>query len=240
MDLSRSTKVGDIATKSPAAAKVLEQAGVDYCCGGSRTLGEACLNAGVSPDEVLQRLRAANTQIAPGDAQWTSAPLCDLTRHIQEKHHRYVRGAIQSLRGLLPKVRGKHESSHPKLAEIDQLFQALGEEMTMHMQKEEHILFPYIDALERSACDHASLEPPFFQTVRNPIQAMMGEHDSAGDLMKQIRKASCDYAAPADACASFQLLYRELHDFETDLHQHVHLENNILFPRAIELEAKVL
>jgi regulator of cell morphogenesis and NO signaling len=238
MDFSRNTKVKDVAAASSAATRILEQAGVDYCCGGNRSLQDACSEAGTSSEEILKRLRAAGAQAGPGDVDWNSAPLCQLTQHIQEKHHRYVRGATQSVRNLLPKVRAKHEAQHPELLEIDQVFQALGHEMLMHMQKEEQILFPYIDALERSANGNGAVEPPFFQTVRNPIRAMMQEHDSAGELTKQIRKASSDYTPPADACASFQALYRELQEFETDLHQHVHLENNILFPRAIALEEK--
>jgi regulator of cell morphogenesis and NO signaling len=112
--------------------------------------------------------------------------------------------------------------------------------MTAHMQKEEQILFPYIDALERSASGNGSVEPPFFQTVRNPIHTMMREHDSAGELVRKIRKASNEYEAPADACTSYQATYQELRRFEEDLHLHVHLENNILFPRAVELEAAVV
>jgi regulator of cell morphogenesis and NO signaling len=238
MDFSRDTKVKDIAVASCAATRILEEAGVDYCCGGDRSLQNACSDAGASSEEILKRLRAAGAQAGPGDVDWISASLCQLTQHIQEKHHRYVRRAIQSVQNLLSKVRAKHGTKHTELAEIEQIFLALSQEMTMHMQKEEHILFPYIDALERSASGNGKLEPPFFQTVRNPIQAMMSEHDSAGDLAKQIRKASSDYTPPADACASFQSLYRELREFEADLHQHVHLENNILFPRAIALEEK--
>ena len=107
----------------------------------------------------------------------------------------------------------------------------------MHMQKEEQILFPYIDALEKATSAHSSVEPPFFQTVRNPIHAMMKDHDAAGELVKQIRKATSEYTAPADACTSYKALYQDLREFEADLHQHVHLENNILFPRAVEMEA---
>jgi regulator of cell morphogenesis and NO signaling len=112
--------------------------------------------------------------------------------------------------------------------------------MIMHMQKEEQILFPYIEALERAADGKGILEPPFFQTVKNPIHAMMKEHDAAGEWVRQIRKASAEYATPADACTSYKALLQELQQFEIDLHQHVHLENNILFPRAVELEGAVV
>src|ERR1019366_9529778 len=120
------------------------------------------------------------------------------------------------------------------------LFTGVGGEMIMHMQKEEQIIFPYIDALQRAANGNGPVEAPFFQTVRNPVQAMMKDHDSAGDIVRQIRKASAEYTAPPDACPSYSALYQDLQEFEADLHQHVHLENNILFPRAVEMEAAVV
>jgi regulator of cell morphogenesis and NO signaling len=134
-------------------------------------------------------------------------------------------------------VTAKHAGNHAELLDIEKLFVQVGREMTMHMQTEEQILFPYIEALERAANGEAALEPPFFQTVRNPVQAMMEEHDAAAALVNQIRAASSAYTPPADACTSYQVLYRDLQEFEADLHEHVHLENNILFPRAVEMEA---
>jgi regulator of cell morphogenesis and NO signaling len=144
------------------------------------------------------------------------------------------------VQGLLVKVKGKHGANHPEIAEIENLFLDLGHEMTAHMQKEEMMLFPYIDALERSAQGGETLEPPFFQTVRNPIQAMMQEHDAAGDLLRALRETSHGYTVPAEACMSYRELYESLAAFEADLHTHVHLENNILFPRAVDLEVAVV
>lgn len=237
MSFTNETKMKDIALASPAARQVLEDAGLDYCCGGGKSLHEACLHADVPDEDILKRLRENSRDISPDDANWASAPLRDLTRHIFETHHRYVRDAIPRIRTLLDKVGAKHGEKHPEITGIQTLFIEVGQEMIMHMQKEEQILFPYIDALEKAKSTHSSVEPPFFQTVRNPIQAMMQEHDSAGDLVKQIRKASFEYKAPADACTSYKALYQDLQRFEVDLHQHVHLENNILFPRAVELES---
>ena len=237
MDLSGATKVSDIAAASTAATRILEKAGVDFCCGGQRSLQDACMSAGVSTEEMIERLRAASIQTEPGDGAWLSAPLNELTQHIRSKHHQYVREAIQHLQTLLTKVIARHGENHPELAQIESLVAAVSGDMIMHMQKEEQVLFPYIDALERAASGAGSLEPPFFQTVRNPIQSMMRDHDAAGDLLKEIRRATSDYTPPADGCVSYQALYRELHEFEQDLHQHVHLENNILFPRAVKLES---
>jgi len=237
MSFTSETRVKDIALSNPDARRVLEDAGLDYCCGGNKSLHDACHKANVSADEILQRLRENTRNISPAAAEWISAPLTDLTQHIQDKHHRYVRESIPRIRVLLEKVKAKHGRVHPELADIQGHFTDVGQEMIMHMQKEEQILFPYIEAMERAANGNGALEPPFFQTVRNPIQAMMNEHDSAGDLVKQIRKASSEYAAPVDACTSYKALYQDLREFEADLHQHVHLENNVLFPRAIELES---
>ncbi len=240
MNFNDETKVKDIALSNPVARQILEDAGLDYCCGGGKSLHEACLHADVPAEEILNRLRENSKHVSPNEANWTSAALSDLTRHIRERHHRYVREAIARIQPLLDKVEAKHGKSHSELADIRTLFAEVAREMIMHMQKEEQILFPYIDALEKANSAHGSVEPPFFQTVRNPIHAMMKEHDAAGELVKQIRKASSEYTAPADACTSYKALYQDLREFEADLHQHVHLENNILFPRAVVMEAAVV
>jgi len=237
MNFSNETKVKDIALANSEARKVLEDAGVDYCCGGGKSLHDACMHADVSAEEILKRLRENSARVNPEEKTWVSVPLADLTRHIREKHHLYVREAITRVRALLELVVAKHGENHPEIGDVQKLFAEVGQEMIMHMQKEEQILFPYIDALERSTTGNGSLEPPFFQTVKNPIHAMMKDHDAAGDLLKRIRKATGDYVPPADACTSYKALYQDLREFEADLHQHVHLENNILFPRAVEMEA---
>lgn len=239
MDFNSGTKIKDIALATSAARQVLEDAGVDYCCGGGDSLHQACLQANISPEELLKRLRENANDTAPEDQNWGAAPLGHLTQHIREKHHRYIREAIPGTQALADKVIKKHGETHPELADIVTLFVKVGREMIMHMQKEEQILFPYIDALERAENVHGQVEPPFFQSVRNPIHTMLQEHDAAGDLVRRIRVLSSDYAPPGDACTSFKALYAALREFEADLHQHVHLENNVLFPRAVELEASV-
>jgi len=239
MNVNVETKMKDIALSNPTARQVLEDAGLDYCCGGGKSLHEACLHANVSPEEILNRLRENAKDTGPEDLNWMAATLNELTRHIREKHHRYVRDAIPRTRALSDKVTAKHGNNHSELADIGKVFAEVGREMIMHMQKEEQILFPYIDALERAVNAHGSVEPPFFQTVRNPIQAMMKEHDAAGDLVRQIHNLTSGYTPPANACTSFKALYEALREFEADLHEHVHLENNVLFPRAVELEASV-
>jgi len=240
MNLNSETKVKEIALSNPGARHILEDAGIDYCCGGGRPLQEACLQANVAEAEILSQLRENAKRVAPSESRWVSAPLSELTRHIRECHHQYVRDSVPRLRALLAKIREKHGSNHRELAEIEKLFGDVAREMLMHMQKEEQILFPFIDALEGAANGNGTIEPPFFQTVKNPIHSMMKEHDSAGELMRQIRTASSGYQAPAEGCTSYQAAYQGLEEFEKDLHLHVHLENNILFPRAVEAEAAVI
>jgi regulator of cell morphogenesis and NO signaling len=237
MDFKSETKVKDIALAQPAARQILEDAGLDYCCGGGKSLHEACRHANVSSEEILNRLRENANDTTPEDLNWTAVPLWELTRHIREKHHRYVREAIPRTQALSDKVATKHGKNHTELVGIGKLFAQVGREMIMHMQKEEQILFPYIEAVARAVNVHGSVEPPFFHTVKNPIHTMMKEHDAAGDLVRQIRILASEYTPPPDACTSFKALYEALREFEADLHQHVHLENNVLFPRAVELEA---
>jgi regulator of cell morphogenesis and NO signaling len=210
MDFNSETRIRDIALANPAARQVLEDAGLDYCCGGGTSLHEACLRANVSSQEIVTRLRENAKDTGPEDLNWMAAPLRQLTRHIREKHHRYVREAIPRTRALSDRVCTKHGGHHTELVPIVKVFAEVGREMIMHMQKEEQILFPYIDALERAVNVHGSVEPPFFQTVKNPIHAMMHEHDAAGDLVRQIRALSSEYTPPGDACTSFKALYEAL------------------------------
>ena len=240
MSFTTRTRVGEIAAANPGAKKVLEEAGVDYCCGGAKSLNEACMHTGTSAEEILRRLQENRQQLGPQEADWARAPLADLTKHILEKHHKYVRRAVPRVTALLAKVKARHAESHPELAAIEKEFLRLGEEMHAHMQKEEQILFPYIEKLERATEGREQLEPPFFQTVRHPVHVMMKEHDSAGQALHEMHRLSTGYKAPAEACESYREAYRSLEEFEADMHAHVHLENNILFPRAVELEAKIL
>jgi regulator of cell morphogenesis and NO signaling len=236
MSFTANTNVGEIASENPGAKRVLEAAGVDYCCGGARPLGEACLNAGVSADEILKRLQENTKQAGPDEANWSAARLAEITYHIVEKHHGYVRESIPRVRALLGKVKEKHGPNHPELAALEERFRELGQELYGHMQKEEQILFPYIERLERAVNAKKTPEPPFFGTARNPIHMMMQEHDSAGVLLHEMRKLSGGYQLPQEVCESYRELYRSLQEFEADLHTHIHLENNILFPRTVALE----
>lgn len=231
-----SKTVREFAVEVPQATRLFESLGIDYCCGGGKSLRDACASANVSVDEVVSKLVASVKQSAASPAgDWANSPLSDLADYIVSKHHVYVRQELPRLEQLLSKVAGKHGENHPELIKIKNIFRGVNEELTSHLMKEEQILFPYIKELEAKT---SARRAPMFGSVRNPIHMMEIEHDSAGDAMRDMRQLSNNYTAPEDGCISYKTLYQAFADFEADLHQHIHLENNILFPRAIQLEGK--
>ena len=229
--------IGEIVTENAGSARIFESLGIDYCCGGQRTLRDACTRAGASLDEVLNLLaKAGHDPKTPETASWIKAPLGTLTAHIVEKHHAFVRRETPRLESLLAKVVSKHGPAHAELGQIQELFSATSQELATHMLKEEHILFPYIEQMEAAGGQREEFPAACFGSVQGPIANMIADHEDAGELLSRMRQLSGGYVAPDGACPSYQALYRGLDDFERDLHQHIHLENNILFPRAIELE----
>ncbi len=229
--------VRDVAVENPASTRVFEKFGIDYCCGGGKSLREACQAANIAPEKLLESLQAANQpKGGNGKQDWNSAPLAELVDHIVETHHAFTREELDRLDPLLAKVCSVHGQRHPELLKIQQHFAGLAQELTMHMMKEEQVLFPYVVRMEEAVVERRPVMPPMFGTVRNPVQMMIHEHDSAGQALHEMRELSAGYTAPQDACVSFQTLYRALDELERDLHQHIHLENNILFPRAVQME----
>jgi len=228
--------VRELVLEDPAATRVFEKLGIDYCCGGDESLEQACRAANLSIDQVLKSLEAAASQPTGKDRNWQQEPLAELIAHINATHHKYVRQETARLAPLFDKVCGVHANNHPELLEMRGTFGDLAAELAMHLMKEENVLFPYIVLMEEAVLQKEPILPPPFGSVQNPVAMMMHEHDSAGDALRALRKASGGYSAPPEACVSYQTLYKALAEFEADLHQHIHLENNILFPRAIELE----
>ena len=229
--------VREYAVEMPAATRIFESLGIDYCCGGHQSLAEACAKAGVAVDEVLDSLKKIEpTEPKSHTGEWQNASLSELITHIVEKHHVFTREELERLDALLNKVCGVHGQNHPELFNIHREFKKLRSDLEPHMLKEEHVLFPYITLLEQTNAQNAPAPRAPFGTVRNPVRMMMSEHDAAGDILRAIRQASSDFTVPPDACISYQTLYRALKELEADLHQHIHLENNILFPQAVEIE----
>jgi len=229
--------VSEIATENPHSVRVFETLGIDYCCGGKRTLSDACAGLNVPMERVLELLATVGQEA--GDAEsigWNKAALSDLIAHIVTKHHGFVRQETPRLDALLTKVVSRHGTTHPEVRQIASLFEAVSQEMSTHMLKEEQVLFPHIERMELAARDHKQPPAAFFGSVKRPVANMVADHDDAGAVLAQMRELSTGYAPPSDACPTFRALYQGLEDYEHDLHRHVHLENNILFPRAIAME----
>jgi regulator of cell morphogenesis and NO signaling len=240
MPVDTSKTLRELAVELPYAPRVFENLGIDYCCGGKRPLQEACAQSRVALETVVEHLEMAEAAVRDNHQaaakNWAKGSIGELIDQIVQRHHAYVRQESPRLQQLFAKVAPKHGERHPELIRVSGLFDSLVAELAVHMMKEEQILFPYILRMEESHISGEPAPPSCFGTVRNPIAMMLSEHDSAGELLKQIRKETGDLKAPEDACVSYQALYRDLLAFEADLHQHIHLENNILFPRALKME----
>jgi regulator of cell morphogenesis and NO signaling len=238
MTIDSTMTVREVAIEMPQATRVFEKLKIDYCCGGGKPLTEACATAGVEVENLMRMLE----ETGPGEAQrngsldFQKATLTELIDHILDNHHVYTKEEMARLESLIDKVIGAHSANHPELHGIGELFQQLCADLKPHMFKEEQILFPYIVEMERAALQNGPTPFAPFGTVNNPIRMMMMEHDTAGDILRELRQTSSNYTVPPDGCISYQTLYQALEAFEKDLHQHIHLENNILFPRAVQME----
>jgi regulator of cell morphogenesis and NO signaling len=238
MTATEDMTVREIVASDFRTAEVFQRHGIDFCCKGNRSVEDACRSGGVSVERILLELTEITAPPASGGPRFNSWDLATLVSYIQANHHAFVRRTIPVLVTHTQKVARVHGDAHPELREVTHLFRLVADEMTSHMAKEEHILFPYIVALEHAAAANISAPATPFGTVRNPIRMMEAEHESAGDAMARIRALTSGYAIPEGACTTYRVCLQELEAFERDLHEHVHLENNILFPRALQLESE--
>lgn len=230
--------VREIAIENPATIRVFETLGIDYCCGGRRSLSDACLQANVPMTQAVELLANACREAGEDNANsWNEAPLHALTSHIVTTHHAFVREETPRIESLLLKVISRHGDTHPEVRRIEELFLAMTKELNTHMMKEEHILFPYIERMETALLAGEPLPKTCFESITSPIANMMADHDDAGALLASIRELSDGFTPPVGACPTYAGLYHSLAEFESDLHRHVHLENNILFPSAVQMEA---
>lgn len=220
--------IGDLVSENPAAARLLDGLGLDYCCHGDRLLDAACDAAGLDADQVAARI--AELPIAETDASWTELDPAALADHIVATHHAYLHEELPLLEALAAKVESVHGGRHPELTAVARLVRELRADLEPHLMKEERILFPAIRALTNA---HQTQFP--FGTVANPIRMMMLEHDRCGELLIDLRAAAGGFTVPADGCASYRSLFERLEALELDTHVHIHKENHVLFPAAIEL-----
>ena len=226
--------VGDIVATDFRTAAVFEQFGIDFCCGGRVSLAEACRAAAIEPQTVIDALETLPPSTTDDDdpSAWPVAQLID---YIVATHHAYVRSALPQIDRHLAAIQAAHGSRHPELLRVRSSFDELALELTHHMIKEERILFPYVREL--AARGARGWAPSPFGTVENPIRMMEREHRDAADHLQTVRYLTNGFAAPADGCSTYVVCMAELGDFERDLHRHVHLENNVLFPAAVRLES---
>ncbi len=228
--------VREIALENPASIRVFEKFGIDYCCGGRMPLVEACAARNLELEQVIASLESA-AAVPVSSEDWTRESLSRLAAHIVDTHHAYVQRELPRLYELAAKVVRRHGDTRQELPVIQSKVHQLGEELTQHLAKEELILFPYITKLETYVLHGGPKPQGCFDAVTSPIAMMTQEHDAAGALLAEIRELSEQFTPPSGACPTYHGFYAGLKDFEQDLHQHIHLENNILFPRAIALEA---
>lgn len=225
---NNSTKTGDIVTKLPAASKVFKEYKIDFCCGGDRPIGEVLQEKNLNEAEVINTLNELYvTSKRTDDVNWEEAPLAQLVDHIVNKYHVYTVDVLTELNAFVTKVYRVHGDSHPHLREVFQTFSKLKSEMDQHLIDEERDVFPHIVAFDETS-SKAELEK-----AKEEINKLETEHEAVGDLLKTIRELTSDYQLPPGACNTYTLTYLKLEEFETMTHEHVHLENNILFKRLM-------
>lgn len=233
MDITKESLIGQIVAENYKTSSVFKNAGIDFCCNGDRTLAEACNN----DEEAIKQLIISLEETAAqkdnkASVEFNYWPLDLLSDYIEKTHHRYVSAKTPEINEYLEKIIQVHGERHPELLEVDRLFKETAGQLAMHMKREELMLFPVIRKMTKTQRKVKTL----FGSIRNPIETMMNEHDDEGERFRQIAALTNNYTLPADGCETYRVTLALLQEFEDDLHLHIHLENNILFPKAIALE----
>jgi regulator of cell morphogenesis and NO signaling len=236
MSLQEITTIGDFVAKDFRTAAIFTKYGIDFCCKGQRTIDEVCTKKNINEAKLLEELNAVLATKNDSGIDFNSWPLDLLIDYIEKTHHSYVEEKTQIIIPFLDKLCDVHGNNHQELFEINSLFKESAQELAAHMKKEELILFPFVKEMINATKSHGSIGKPFFGTVKNPIAAMMDEHDNEGERYRTISTLTNNYTPPEDACNTYKVTYSMLEEFEQDLHKHIHLESNILFPKAKALE----
>ncbi|MBK6884206.1 MAG: iron-sulfur cluster repair di-iron protein [Flavobacteriales bacterium] len=239
MNITKDRTIGSIVADDYRAAAVFTTYGIDFCCRGGRSVEEVCKQKNIDPATLENEIKAALARDAATGDDPKSWPLTKLADHIESMHHGYINQRVPVLQQYLDKLCKVHGGRHPELFDIAREFNECAGAMAVHMKKEELLLFPFIKQLEKAATDGSTPPTPPFGTVNNPVHMMMEDHDAEGERFRRIATLTNNYTMPADGCATYNAAFRFLNEFEQDLHRHIHLENNILFPKAIELEEKL-
>lgn len=240
MNIQENQIIGELVAQDYRAATVFKKYGIDFCCQGNRTINDACEAKQIDEKLVVSDLNALIRSQSEIVTDYKSWPIDLLADYIEKKHHRYVQEKTLEIQPYLDKICKVHGEHHPELFEIKDEFNASAAELAIHMKKEELVLFPFIRKMVKAKQENTKVEVPHFETVQNPVQMMMNEHTTEGDRFRKIEELSGHYTPPQDACNTYRVTFALLKEFEEDLHLHIHLENNILFPKAIELEKILL
>lgn len=231
--------IGEIAAKDMKKAEALKRLGIDFCCGGGKTVRQAASEAGIQPEELEKVLKQTEHSVAGVNLAFNNWDADFLADYIYNQHHKYFYDNGDLILQLAVKVREAHGKTHPELIRIAELVSTLFEDLKNHFYKEEKILFPYIKEL--AIYKREGIRPSSeISMTQGPLAMMHMEHEAAGDILKTIRSIANNYQAPSNACNSFRFLYSKLEELEKDLHQHIHLENNILFPKALQIEKELV
>lgn len=236
METLEKTTIGEYVAQDFRTAAIFSKYGIDFCCKGQRTIEEVCDKKNIDEAQLLAELKTVLATKNDSGIDFNSWPLDLLVDYIEKTHHRYVEEKTPITLQFLDKLASVHGSNHPELLQINELFQGCAGELAQHMKKEELILFPYIKKMMGATISHESIQPPHFGTVNNPITMMMEEHDAEGERFRTIAALSNNYTPPEDACNTYRVTFAMLEEFEQDLHKHIHLESNILFPKTKALE----
>ena len=239
MNITENDIVGELVAKDYRMASVFKSVGVDFCCRGNRSIQEVSAHNKIEAEKLIEKLNAAMTT-ETGATDYDAWPLDLLADYIEKKHHRYVEEKITEIKPYLAKVTKVHGGEHPELKKIQELFLASAGELTAHMKKEELVLFPFIRKMVKAKQEGETIESPHFGTVGNPIAMMKEEHDNEGVRFREIAELSNNYTMPSDGCNTYRVTFALIKEFEEDLHLHIHLENNVLFHKAIGMEKQML
>ncbi|MBL4709284.1 MAG: iron-sulfur cluster repair di-iron protein [Flavobacteriales bacterium] len=239
MNITENDIVGELVAKDYRMASIFKLEGIDFCCRGNRSILEVSAHNKIEPEKLIAKLNSVTTKEI-GATDYDTWPVNLLADYIEKKHHRYVEEKITEIKPYLAKIIDVHGGLHPELEKIQKLFLASAGELTLHMKKEELVLFPFVRKMIKYKQDGKLIEPSNFGTVGNPIAMMKEDHDNEGVRFRKIAELSNNYAMPSDGCNTFQVTYALLKEFEEDLHLHIHLENNILFPKALEMERQLV
>lgn len=238
MGISKEHIVGEVVADNYKAASVFKENGIDFCCRGNRSIEDVCASNNLNADQLIDDLNTALATTHGGSEDYKSWPVDLLIDYIEKKHHTYVESKIAEIKPYLAKIVQVHGDENPELREIEKLFLESAGDLTLHMKKEEMILFPFVRKMADAAKKGNKLDRPHFDTVENPVAMMRHEHDDEGVRFRKIAALSDNYQPPATACNTYKVTFALLQEFENDLHLHIHLENNILFPQAIRMEEK--